>query len=61
VTGRIKTEVREKLKKLQAEAAAGLKTLASYTERVIPGSVLTWRRSPWLGDEPARRAHGNWA
>ena len=30
-TGRTKTEVREKLKKLQAEADAGLKTSASYT------------------------------
>ena len=31
VTGRTKTEVRDKLKKLQAEAVAGLKTSASYT------------------------------
>ncbi len=31
VTGRTKTEVREKLKRLQAEADAGLKTSASYT------------------------------
>ena len=31
VTGRTKTEVREKLKKLQVEADAGLKTSASYT------------------------------
>ena len=31
VTGRTKTEVREKLKKLQAEADAGPKTSASYT------------------------------
>jgi hypothetical protein len=31
VTGRTKTEVREKLKKLQAEADTGLKTSASYT------------------------------
>ena len=31
VTGRTKTEVREKLKKLQTEADAGLKTSASYT------------------------------
>jgi hypothetical protein len=31
VTGRTKIEVREKLKKLQAEADAGLKTSASYT------------------------------
>ena len=31
VTGRTKTEVRGKLKKLQAEADAGLKTSASYT------------------------------
>jgi len=31
VTGRTKTEVRAKLKKLQAEADAGLKTSASYT------------------------------
>jgi hypothetical protein len=29
VTGRTKTEVRDKLKKLQAEADAGLKTSAS--------------------------------
>jgi hypothetical protein len=31
VTGRTKTEVREKLKQIQAEADAGLKTSASYT------------------------------
>jgi integrase len=31
VTGHTKTEVREKLKKLQSEADAGLKTSASYT------------------------------
>src|ERR1700747_989141 len=31
VTGRTKTEVREKLKKLRAEADAGLKTSANYT------------------------------
>ena len=31
VTGRTKTEVREKLKRIQAEANAGLKTSASYT------------------------------
>jgi len=31
VTGRTKTEVREKLKKLQAETDAGLKTSAYYT------------------------------
>ena len=31
MTGRTKTEVREKLKKLQTEADAGLKTSASYT------------------------------
>jgi hypothetical protein len=31
VTGRTKTDVREKLKRLQAEADAGLKTSASYT------------------------------
>jgi hypothetical protein len=31
VTGRTKTEVRDKLKKLHAEAEAGLKTSASYT------------------------------
>ena len=31
VTGRTKTEVREKLKQLRAEADAGLKTSASYT------------------------------
>jgi hypothetical protein len=31
VTGRTKTEVRDKLKKLQAEADVGLKTSASYT------------------------------
>ncbi|MGH3200022.1 MAG: hypothetical protein ACRDOH_30245 [Streptosporangiaceae bacterium] len=31
VTGRTKTEIRDKLKKLQAEADAGLKTSASYT------------------------------
>ena len=31
MTGRTKTEVRDKLKKLQAEADAGLKTSASYT------------------------------
>jgi hypothetical protein len=31
ITGRTKAEVRDKLKKLQAEADAGLKTSASYT------------------------------
>ncbi len=31
VTGRTKTKVRDKLKKLQTEADAGLKTSASYT------------------------------
>ena len=31
VTGRTKTEVRDKLRKLQAEAGAGLRTSASYT------------------------------
>jgi hypothetical protein len=31
VTGRTKIEVRDKLKQLQAEANAGLKTSASYT------------------------------
>jgi integrase len=31
VTGRTKTEVRDKLKRLQAEAKAGLKTSAAYT------------------------------
>jgi hypothetical protein len=31
VTGRTKTEVRDKLKKLKSEADAGLKTSASYT------------------------------
>jgi hypothetical protein len=31
VTGRTKTEVRDKLKKLQVEADAGLKTSAWYT------------------------------
>lgn len=31
VTGRTKTEVRDKLRKLQAETDAGLKTSASYT------------------------------
>ncbi len=31
MTGRTKTEVRDKLKKLQAEADVGLKTSASYT------------------------------
>jgi hypothetical protein len=31
VTGRTKTEVREKLRKIRAEAEAGLKISASYT------------------------------
>jgi len=39
VTGRTKTEVREKLKKLQAEADAGLKTSASYT---VAKAVADW-------------------
>jgi integrase len=39
VTGRTKTEVREKLKKLQAEADAGLKTSASYT---VANTVDDW-------------------
>ena len=38
VTGRTKTEVREKLKKFQAEADVGLKTSASYT--VAKGTTL---------------------
>ena len=37
--GRTKTEVREKLKKLQAEADAGLKTSASYT---VAKAVDNW-------------------
>ena len=39
VTDRTKTEVRDKLKKLQAEADAGLKTSASYT---VPSGPVTW-------------------
>jgi hypothetical protein len=39
VTGRTKTEVREKLKKLQAEADAGLKTSANYT---VAKAVNDW-------------------
>jgi len=39
VTGRTKIEVREKLKKLQAEADAGLKTSASYT---VAKAVADW-------------------
>ncbi len=39
VTGRTKTEVRDKLKKLQAEADAGLKTSASYT---LAKTVADW-------------------
>jgi hypothetical protein len=39
VTGRTKTEVRDKLKKLQAETDAGLKTSASYTLRVSERSL----------------------
>ena len=39
VTGRTKTEVREKLKKLQAEADAGLKMSASYT---LAKAVADW-------------------
>ena len=39
MTGRTKTEVREKLKKLQAEADAGLKTSVSYT---VAKAVNDW-------------------
>ncbi len=39
VTGRTKTEVRDKLRKLQAEADAGLKTSASYT---VAKAVEDW-------------------
>lgn len=37
VTGRTKTEVRDKLKKLQTETDAGLKTSASYTLATVSG------------------------
>ena len=40
VTGRTKTVVREKLKKIQAEAEAGMKTSASYT------LARPWRTGP---------------
>ena len=41
VTGRTKTEVRDKLKKLQAETDAGLKTSASYTvANGSPGKII---------------------
>ena len=39
MTGRTKTEVREKLKKLRVEADAGLKTSASYT---VASAVDDW-------------------
>jgi hypothetical protein len=64
VTGRTKTEVREKLKKLQAEADAGLKTSASYTlakamadwaAEALDGLAAIWicpvtvtKPAPWL-------------
>jgi hypothetical protein len=41
VTGRTKTEIRDKLKKLQAETDAGLKTSASYTvANGSPGKII---------------------
>ena len=52
VTGRTKTEVREKLKKLQAEADAGLKTSASYT---LAKAVADWTAEALdgLADKPS--------
>jgi len=44
VTGRTKTEIREKLKKLQAEADAGLKTSASY---MLAKAVEDWALRRW--------------
>ena len=46
VTGRTKAEVREKLKKLQAEADAGLKISASYT---VAKAV-----DDWAAEQPRR-------
>jgi integrase len=41
VTGRTKTEVRDKLKRLQAEADVGLKTSASYTlSKAVAAALL---------------------
>jgi hypothetical protein len=42
VTGRTKTEVRDKLKELQAEADTGLKTSASYT---VAKAVDDWAKA----------------
>jgi hypothetical protein len=44
VTGRTKTKIRDKLKKLQAETDAGLKTSASYT---VAKPVDDWAGEPW--------------
>jgi len=46
VTGRTKTEVREQLKKLQAEADAGLKTSASYTVAKAVDDSVSGPRKP---------------
>jgi hypothetical protein len=46
VTGRTKTEVRDKLKKLQAETEAGLKTSASIR---CPRPWMTGPLRPWTG------------
>jgi hypothetical protein len=52
VTGRTKTEVREKLKKLQAEADAGLKTSASYT---VSKAVDDWAAEALYGHRYTRQ------
>ena len=54
VTGRTKTGVREKLKKLQAEADAGLKTSASYT---LSKAVDDWALRRWTGWRTKRSGH----
>jgi hypothetical protein len=57
VTGRTKTDVREKLKRLRAEADAGLKTSASYT--LARAVDETGPRRPWTGDPRRRRSRSS--
>jgi hypothetical protein len=55
VTGRTKTEVREKLKRLRVEVDAGLKTSASYT---LAKAVDDWAAEALAPPAPLRSAGG---
>ena len=54
VTGRTKTDVREKLKRLRAEADAGLKTSACYT---LAKAVDDWAAEARTGWRPRPSGH----